>query len=312
VLQHRQNFNHHVKKQSSNPSLDDDDNVDACKRGGIEEAAFGNPRDFLTNKFVYLVLSSRANGLSIGVNLNPSVKCSLQCRYCEVDRNHPVHEGHLDVSRMAMELRETLELAEGGWLRQWPRYAKLPPELLKVQHVAISGDGEPLLSDVFIETLKAVIQVRTTERFFKIVLFTNSMELDRPQAKEGLALLAPGDEVWAKLDGGTQKYVERVNGSNMSLDRVLKNILSVASQRPVVIQSLFLAIEDEEPADVEIEEYARRLKELKGYGAKIPLVQIYSANRPMARPGCSRLPLKSLSRIAKTVRRIAGLRTEVF
>jgi hypothetical protein len=54
------------------------------------------------------------------------------------------------------------------------------------------------------------------------------------------------------------------------------------------------------------------LKELKEAGAEIPLVQIYSAKRPMARTGCSHLPLKSLSQIAKTVRQEAGLRAEVF
>jgi hypothetical protein len=32
----------------------------------------------------------------------------------------------------------------------------------------------------------------------------------------------------------------------------------------------------------------------------------------MARDGCTHLPLKSLSEIARTVRRVAGLRTEVY
>jgi hypothetical protein len=54
------------------------------------------------------------------------------------------------------------------------------------------------------------------------------------------------------------------------------------------------------------------LKELKEAGAEISLVQIYSATRPMARTGCSHLPLKSLSQIAKMVRRVAGLRAEIF
>jgi hypothetical protein len=90
------------------------------------------------------------------------------------------------------------------------------------------------------------------------------------------------------------------------------NILLVARQRPVVIQSLFPAIDGAQPPADEIKEYAQRLKELKEAGAEISLVQIYSATRPMARTGCSHLPLKSLSRIAQTVRRVAGLRAEVF
>ena len=51
---------------------------------------------------------------------------------------------------------------------------------------------------------------------------------------------------------------------------------------------------------------------LKSAGAEIPLVQIYSANRPIARSGCGHLPLKTLSQIAQTVRHVAGLRAEVF
>ena len=38
------------------------------------ETAFGCPRDFLGNRFVYVVVSARARGLSIGLNMNPD-KC---------------------------------------------------------------------------------------------------------------------------------------------------------------------------------------------------------------------------------------------
>jgi wyosine [tRNA(Phe)-imidazoG37] synthetase (radical SAM superfamily) len=276
------------------------------------EAAFGYPRDFLENHYVYLVISPRANGLSIGVNLNPAVKCNFHCLYCEVDRTRPASAAHLDLNRMVIELGQTLELAGGGWLRQWPRYAKLPAELLEVRHVALSGDGEPTLSGNFVEAVEAVVRLRATGRPFKIVLPTNSTALDQPHAQRGLALLAREDEVWAKLDGGTQDYLDRINGATTSLEKILNNILLVGRQRPVVIQSLFPAINGEEPPAREIEEYARRLKELKAAGAEISLVQIYSATRPMAMQGCSHLPLKTLSQIAQTVRRVAGLRADFF
>jgi len=276
------------------------------------EIAFGYPRDFLRNHFVYLVVSPRANGLSLGINLNPIVQCNLDCLYCEVDRSRPAIPSEFDVHRMVMELRETLELVHGGWLRQWPRYAKLPADLLEVRHVALSGDGEPTLSPHFLAAARAVAQLRTASRFFKIVLVTNSTSLDQPPVQEGLALLTDQDEVWAKLDGGTQRYLQRINGPQVSLEKILNNILLVARQRPVVIQSLFPVIDGDEPPLEEVEEYARRLKELADAGAKISLVQVYSATRPMARPGCGHLPLKTLSQIAKTVRRVAGLRAEIY
>ena len=115
-----------------------------------------------------------------------------------------------------------------------------------------------------------------------------------------------------KTGGGTQGYLNKLNGAAFPLEKIMGNILLVARQRPVVIQSLFPAIDGAEPPEREIKQYAQRLKELKEAGAEISLVQIYSATRPMARTGCSHLPLKSLSQIAQTVRRVAGLRAEVF
>lgn len=277
-----------------------------------DESAFGYPRDFMDNQFVYLLISPRAHGLSIGVNLNPHADCNLECAYCEINLSRGARSDDLELDRMVIELEQTLELAEGGWLRQWPRYAKLPKELMQIRHVALSGDGEPTLSRHFLEAARAVVQLRQRGRPYKIVLVTNSTALDRPQAQEGIALLSPGDELWAKLEAGTQEYQNRISGCGVPLEKILANILLVARRRPVVIQSLFPEINGEEPPDEEINEYAIRLRELKRAGAQISLVQIYSATRPMARAGCSHLPLRTLSEIAQTVRRVSGLRAEVF
>ena len=79
------------------------------------EAAFGYPRDFLENRFVYLVISPRAGGLSIGVNVNPIVKCTFQCLYCEIDRAKPARRSRFDVERMGAELRGTIRSGPLGW-----------------------------------------------------------------------------------------------------------------------------------------------------------------------------------------------------
>lgn len=282
--------------------------------GLTDDAAFGYPRDFLDNQLVYVVLSPRARGLAVGVNVNPRAACNLHCAYCEVHQpgHHSAPGGEFDVDRMVVELGQTLELAQGGWLRQWPRYAKLPPELLQVRHVALSGDGEPTLAPHFLQATRAVVQLRHQGRPFKIILVTNSTGLDRAQTRAGLALLQPTDDIWVKLEAGTQEYMNRISGTSISLDKIVHNILLVAQERPVVVQSLFPAIDGEEPSASEIQEYAKRLKELKDAGAQISLVQIYSATRPMAKIGCTHLPLRALSEIAQTVRRVAGLRAEVF
>ena len=93
---------------------------------------------------------------------------------------------------------------------------------------------------------------------------------------------------------------------------LLKNILETARQRPVIIQSLFSAVDGLGPSSKEIDEYAQRVRDLKEAGANIPLVQIYSATRPTATTRVDHLPLRTMAAIAATVRRVAGVRAEVF
>jgi len=283
-------------------------------RTTIPETAFGSPRDFLNNRFVYAVISARAHGLSLGVNMNPDRLCSFDCVYCEVDRRPPPREAKLEVDAMAAELHKTLAFVLAGKLRERPWHSALSDELLTLRHVALSGDGEPTLAPDFAEAVESIVHIRALGEFpfFKIVLITNTTGLDRPQVQAGLKHFTKSDEIWAKLDGGTQAYFNRVDRSNVSLEKVLSNILLVARQRPVIIQSLFTAINGEEPALSEIQEYAQRLKDLKSAGADIPLVQIYSATRPTFHAECGHLPLKTLSHIAHTVRSVSGLKAEVF
>ena len=279
-----------------------------------QETAFGCPRDFLENRFVYVVVSARARGLSVGVNMNPDKECNFECAYCEVHRSDPPRESKLDVDAMAAELKRTLNLVREGRLRERPWYHTLPDELLQLRHVALSGDGEPTTAPDFAESVQAVVHVRALGGFpfFKLVLLTNATGLDQAQVQQGLKFFTKSDEIWVKLDGGTQAYLNKVDRMNVPLEKVLMNILALARQRPVVIQSLFPSINGEEPPLEEIEQYAQRLKELKANGAQIPLVQIYSATRPTPNSGCGHLPLKTLSRIAQAVRQSTGLKAEVF
>jgi wyosine [tRNA(Phe)-imidazoG37] synthetase (radical SAM superfamily) len=281
----------------------------------VREIAFDRPRDFLNNRFVYTVVSPRARGLTLGVNMNPDKRCNFDCVYCEVDRTLLPEPSALPVGVMAVELQRTLTHILQGRLREHPQYQSLPDELLQLRHVALSGDGEPTLSPQFAEVVQAVVHIRALGGFpfFKIVLLTNGTGLDRSQVQESLKRFTKSDEVWVKLDGGTQEYLDKVcRLKDVTLGKILSNILHLARQRPVVIQSLFPAINGEEPSAEDIEQYAHRLKELKSDGAQISLVQIYSANRPMSHAECGHLPLKTLSQIAQVVRQVAGLKAEVF
>jgi wyosine [tRNA(Phe)-imidazoG37] synthetase (radical SAM superfamily) len=276
--------------------------------------AFGCPREFLDNRFVYTVISPRARGLSVGVNMNPDKRCNFDCAYCEVNRREPSRESRLEVPVMMAELERTLELVRSGALRERPCYWSVPSELLELRHLILSGDGEPTLCPNFMEAVEAVVHLRARGRFpfFKLVLITNATGLDRPEVAEGLSLFTPRDEIWAKLEAGTQEYMNRVNRPDCPLEKILANILVLSRRRPVIIQSLFPSINRAAPPASEIEAYVQRLRELKAAGAQIPLVQIYSATRPTEHSECGHLPLRTLSHIAQRVRDVSGLKAEVY
>lgn len=282
--------------------------------GTLREVFLGQPKDFLKNRFVYVVLSPRARGLTVGINMNPDKLCNFDCVYCEVNRSIPPQEQKLDVPVMAEELEQTLRYVHSGNLNEHPAFRGLPRDLLELRHVALSGFGEPTLCPNFVEAVQAVVHLRALGRvpYFKMVLITNGSALDSPAVLSGLKFFRGTDEVWIKLEAGTQDFMNRINRPKVSLDKVLSNILLVGRQRPVIIQSLFAALRGEEPPPDEIEHFAERLKELKAAGAQISMVQIYSANRPIHNPDCTHLKLKSLSIIAQAVRKTAELPVEVF
>lgn len=275
---------------------------------------FMYPRDYLGNRFVYLVISPRVRGLAVGVNMNPDKFCNFDCVYCEVNRKEPPVENALDMAVMAAELEKTLDLACSDTIRQLPRYARLNKDLLRFHHVMLSGDGEPTLSPVFSNVVQETVHLRAlgTRPYFNLVLLTNGTGLDLPPVQEGLQYFTREDEIWIRLDAGTQEYMDKVNRGNVPLGKVLQNTLALGQRRPIIIQSMFPVIDGQEPPAEEIAQYIHRLNELKTGGASISLVQIYSAVRPTANPGFGHLPLKSLSRISRQIRAETGLKAEVF
>jgi wyosine [tRNA(Phe)-imidazoG37] synthetase (radical SAM superfamily) len=286
------------------------------------ETLSAGSRSFFGNRFVYAVISQRARGLSIGINLNPDKFCNFDCVYCEVDRRQRGAVPRVQLEVMAAELRQMLGLAQQGRIRELPGYESAPEELLELKEVALSGDGEPSLCPNFAEVVETVVHIRAQAAFpfFKIVLITNATGLHSAEVKNGLRLFTLEDEVWAKLEAGSQEAMDRINRPRNSqpncpapsLALVLENILNLGRERPIVIQSLFPLLDGSEPVSKEIDQYVQRLRELREAGAQISLVQIYSAHRPAVRRNCGHLPLRSLSQIARRIRDVAGLRAEVF
>ncbi len=266
-------------------------------------------RELDRNRFVYAVVSRRARGLSIGVNLNPDKACNFDCPYCQVDRTTPGGEARVDIGVLRDELESLLRRVAGGRLWGEAPFDTTTPELRRLSDIAFAGDGEPTLAAEFPQAALAAREVRNAlAPGVPLRLLTNAVLFHSPKVQ---AALAEFDELWCKLDAGSEPYFRLVDGTSLPLSRVLDNLLRVARQRPIVIQSLFLTLDGTGPDDAEVEAWAGRLRAITEKGGRIDHVQVYTVARKPADPRTGALPASRLHEIAAQAR-AAGVQAEVY
>jgi len=265
--------------------------------------------------YVYPVISRRSRGVSIGVNLNPDKNCNFDCIYCEVDRASPARRKDVDIDVLRQELRDMLRIYQDGTLFTREPFVDVPQAWRALNDIAFSGEGEPTTCLVFEQAVNTACQVRedlgleTT----KLVLITDASCLNRPGVRRGIRQMQEGaHEIWAKLDAGTQDYYRVVNRSKVPYTRILRNIAETACWCPLVIQSLFLRVSGEPPAESEIRAYAARLNDIQACGGKILSLQLYTLARPAAMTWATALSDEELNRIAALVKELTGLPLEIF
>ena len=64
--------------------------------------------------YVYPVLSRRAGGVSVGVNLNPNSACNWACLYCQVDNLQRGGPPPIDLQQLIAELDSLLATIQAG------------------------------------------------------------------------------------------------------------------------------------------------------------------------------------------------------
>jgi wyosine [tRNA(Phe)-imidazoG37] synthetase (radical SAM superfamily) len=283
-----------------------------------------HPRSFAENLYVYPVLSRRAGGISIGINLNRDQFCNFRCIYCQVERAEEKSpeandaksaESEIDLPRLAEELDWILEQYASGQLFQTARFSRVPEALRRLNDIAFSGDGEPTACNNFAAAVAVCAEARRRHHLdeAKLVLITNATLLHRPPVQEGLAILDRNHgEIWAKLDAGTEAYYAHVARSAVAWRRILENLLATARARPIVIQTLFMRIHDQPPPAEEIAAYIERLREILAGGGQIKLVQIHTIARPPAEPYAAPLENAEVDAIAERVRRETSLPVAAF
>lgn len=262
-------------------------------------------RDVAGMKYVYAVLSRRAGGISVGINLNPNNACNWQCIYCQVPGLTRGAAPGVDLPLLEMELRGFLVAAREGRLFA----ATDAGEALPIVDVALSGNGEPTSAAEFPQVIDIVLRLlRELDLASHVVprLITNGSLLGRASVRRGLTRLgAAGGEAWFKVDAGTEAGFARVNAVHLRPAQVVRNLRSCAECCPTWVQTCLFELDGRAPDESEIDAYLRLLEEA-GTG-HLRGVLLYSLARKPMQPGSARLsplPQADMDRIAERIRRL--------
>ena len=249
--------------------------------------------------YVYAVVSRRAGGISIGVNLNPNNACNWRCIYCQVPELTRGAPPAVDLPRLGRELRSMLELIAAR---------PAASQSSQVEDIAFSGNGEPTLSPMFAPAVEVVSNVwRDMQRSgrIKIRLITNGSRVLHPDVQEGLRCIAAAQgEAWFKVDGGSREAILRTNDVELSPHGVSRRLAICAELVPTWVQTCVFSIDGVIPDEVWLRDYLAildaagpaRLKGVLLYGLARQSMQL-EANR------LSRLSLSQIEEIASAIRK---------
>ena len=251
--------------------------------------------------YVYPVVSRRAGGVSVGINLNPNNACNWHCIYCQVPDLVRGGPPPLDLEQLARELLQLLgEIRQGDFMAQ-----RVPEGLRTLADVAFSGNGEPTSAREFPAAVGVVARVLRESGLadqVKMRLITNGSLVDRLSVREGIGLIGQaGGEVWFKLDGASPATMWRINGTRQNPAAVRRRLAVSAALCATWIQSCFFTLDGHAPAASDIAAYLEMLEMVR---ADIAGVHLYGLARPSCQaeaPRLGRLPAIWLEALAARI-----------
>jgi len=260
-------------------------------------------RDLAGLVHVYPVVSRRAEGVSIGINLNPNNACNYRCIYCQVPGLVRGSAPPIDLSLLESELTAFLRVAtEGDWME------KCVPEGSRViQDIALSGNGEPTSAEPFDEIVSTVAHVADSFSLkVPLVLITNGSLASSARVQRGLEVLAENNGVaWFKLDRATDEGIREVNDWPGGVDATWKNLVATATRIPTWIQTCVFGRDGAPPSEAELQAYLDLLARARDEEVPLLGVLLYGlareSHQPEA-PSLERLPQEWLDILAERVR----------
>jgi wyosine [tRNA(Phe)-imidazoG37] synthetase (radical SAM superfamily) len=254
--------------------------------------------------YVYPVVSRRAGGVSVGVNLNTNNACNWRCIYCQVPELKRGSAPPVDLLKLDAELRSLHELLQGDFMQR-----HVPDGMRRINDIALSGNGEPTSAQEFEQVIELI--GRLMEEFgllgkIKLVLITNGSLIHRDNVQRGLKKMALlNGEVWFKLDSATAEGMRRINSTRIALPRVKGKLILAAKLCPTWLQTCMFVLDGELPTESEREAYLNFLSGLKD----VPLkgVLLYGLARPSLQQEAARLSALPCDWLKSFATDIAGL-----
>lgn len=257
-------------------------------------------RDSAGLRYVYPVVSRRAGGVSIGINLNPNNACNWRCIYCQVPDLARGTAPPVDLALLEKELRGFLhELQHGDFMQ------RVPPGARRINDIALSGNGEPTSAQEFNDVIELIAGLKPAD--LKLVLITNGSLIRRENVQHGLRRLAQlNGEVWFKLDRASEAGMALVNDTRTTLDTVRQNLATAIACCPNTwLQTCWFALDGVPPGKQEEDDYLDFLAGVLRDNIRPQGVLLYGLARPSLQaeaPRLSALPHAQLEQFAQRIR----------
>lgn len=278
-------------------------------------------RDSAGMTYVYPVVSRRAGGVSVGVNLNPNNACNWACVYCQVPDLVRGTAPEIDLAQLEAELRAMLDdILHGDFMQ-----TRVPEGARRLNDIALSGNGEPTSAKAFPQVIELIGRVMADfdlvgpegnpeRKTAKLVLITNGSLADRPRVQDGLTkMTALNGEVWFKFDSATAAGMRSINQTRISPDKQFERLAVAARLCPTWLQTCVFALDGAPPSDAEQAAYLAAVARIRQQAIPVQGVLLYGLARPSMQPQASRLsalPAEWLEAFAEKIR-AAGLPVKV-
>ena len=264
-------------------------------------------RDSAALRYVYPVVSRRAEGVSVGINLNPNNACNWRCIYCQVPDLTRGTAPPVDLAVLEKELRSFLqELLHGDFMQ-----SRIPEGVRRINDIALSGNGEPTSAAEFVQVIELIGRVRremAVPEAVKTVLITNGSLLYRSEVQQGLRAMARlNGEVWFKLDRASEAGMRLINDTGTGMDKVRDNLVTAIALCPTWLQTCWFALDGESPSRQDEDDYLEFISALLRDGHKPQGVLLYGLARPSRQAEALRLsvlPAENLQAFAARIRQL--------